>query len=74
MLRRMMGIKRIEKIRNEEIRARAGVTNINETIREERQMVTHVLLERKTGRWSNEKMEDGSKWAGQIERLKLSWR
>ena len=31
----MMGIKRIEKIRDEEIRARAGVANISETIREE---------------------------------------
>ena len=28
----MMGIKRIEKIRNEEIRARAGVGNISEKI------------------------------------------
>ena len=34
MLRWMMGIKRIEKIRTEEIRARAGVANISETIRE----------------------------------------
>ena len=30
-----MGIKRIEKIRNEEIRARAGVANISEEIRED---------------------------------------
>ena len=29
MLRWMMGIKRIEKIRNEEIRSRAGVANIS---------------------------------------------
>ena len=29
-----MGLKRIEKITNEEIRARAGVANISETIRE----------------------------------------
>ena len=29
-----MGIKRIEKISNEEIRARAGVENISEKIRE----------------------------------------
>ena len=34
MLRWMMGIKRIDKIRTEEIRARAGVANISETIRE----------------------------------------
>ena len=40
----MMGIKRIEKIRTEEIRAWAGVANISETIREAR--LRHV--ERKT--------------------------
>ena len=34
MLRWMMGIKRIEKIRTEEIRAKAGVANISEKIRE----------------------------------------
>ena len=38
----MIGIKRIEKIRNEEITARAGVANIGENIREAR------LIERKT--------------------------
>ena len=42
-----MGIKRIEKIRNEEIRARAGVANICEKIREARlRWLGHV--ERKT--------------------------
>ena len=47
MLRWMMGIKRIEKIRNEEIRARAGVANISEKIREVRlRWLSHV--ERKT--------------------------
>ena len=34
MLRWMMGVKRIEKIRNEDIRARAGVVNIREKIRQ----------------------------------------
>ena len=34
MSRWMIGIKRIQKIRNEEIRARAGVANISEKIRE----------------------------------------
>ena len=33
MLRWMMGIKRIEKTRAEEIRAKAGVANISEKIR-----------------------------------------
>ena len=32
MFRRMMGITRNEKIRNEEIRARAGMANISEKI------------------------------------------
>ena len=42
-----MGIKRIEKIRNEEIRAGAGVANISEKIREVRlRWLGHV--ERKT--------------------------
>ena len=39
MLRWMIGIKRIEKVRNEEIRARAGVANISEKIRSQTQMV-----------------------------------
>ena len=34
MLSWMMEIKRIEKIRNEDIRARAGVVNIREKIRQ----------------------------------------
>ena len=33
-LKRIMGIKRIERIRNEEIRARSGVANISGKIRE----------------------------------------
>ena len=35
-LKRIMGIKRIEKIRNEEIRARSGVANISGNLREAR--------------------------------------
>ena len=47
MLRWMTGIKRIEKIRNEEIRARAGVANISEKTRVARlRRLGHV--ERKT--------------------------
>ena len=47
MLRWMMGIKRIEKIRNEEITARARVANISEKIREAKlRWLGHV--ERKT--------------------------
>ncbi len=47
MLRWMTGIKRIEKIRNEEVKARAGVSNISEKIREARlRWLGHV--ERKT--------------------------
>ena len=47
MLRWMMGIKRIEKIGNEEIRARAGVANINARIGEARPKWLG-LVERKT--------------------------
>ena len=36
ILRWMMGIKRIEKIRTEEIRAKSGVANVSEKIREVR--------------------------------------
>ena len=47
MSRWVMGIKRIEKIMNEEIRARAGVANVSMKIREERlRWLGHV--ERKT--------------------------
>ena len=47
MLRWKMGIKRIEKIRIEEIRARVGVVNKGENIREARlRWLRHV--ERKT--------------------------
>ena len=48
MLRRMMGINRIEKIRTGEIRTRAGVANIGENNREARlRWLGHV--ERKAG-------------------------
>ena len=36
MFRWMVAIERIEKIRNEEIKARAGVTNTSEEVRESR--------------------------------------
>ena len=67
ILRQTTGIKRIENIRNEEIRARAGVANISEKIREARlRWLGHVA--RKTEedaavpRCSNENTEDGSGW------------
>ena len=62
MLRWMMGMKRIEKIRTEEIRAMAGVADISENIREPRlRWLEHV--ERKTEEYySNENMQHGSGW------------
>ena len=44
MLRWMMGIKQIEKMRNEDIRVRAGVANISQKIREARlRWLGHVV-------------------------------
>ena len=54
----MTRIKWIDKIRTEEIRARAGVANISETIREAR---LRWLVERKTE-------QDGVTTAWQVER------
>ena len=56
MLRRMMGIKRIEKIRNEEIRVREGAANISEKIGDARQMF-RTCRQKDRGRCSNESME-----------------
>ena len=53
-----MGIKRIEKIRNEEIRTRA---NIRENKRIETEMVS-PRGENDLRSCSNENMEDGSGW------------
>ena len=64
----MMGIKRIEKIRNEEIRARAGVANTSETIREE---MVRPCGEKDRRRCSNENMEVGGH--RKIGRPKLRW-
>ena len=58
MLRWLMGMKMIEKIRNEEIRARVGVANISQRTSETEMIRT--CGEKDRGRWSNEKMEDGS--------------
>ena len=53
------GKKRIEKIRNEEIGARAGVANIRKIREAKMRWLGHV--ERKTeDDCSNENMEDGS--------------
>ena len=59
-----MVVQRIEKIRNEEIRAslaRAGVANISEKIREARLRLLGYV-DRKTTEESNENMDDGSGW------------
>ena len=56
MLRCMMGIKRIEKIRNEEIRTRAGVPNISKKITEVR-LRWLGCVEEGRGRCSNDSME-----------------
>ena len=65
-----MGRTQIEKIRTEEIRARAGVANIGETIREERlRWLGHVCGE-KDRRCSNKSMEDGSVWTPKYRKTK----
>ena len=53
MLKSMMRIKKIEKIRTEEIRAKAGAANISEKIRE--------------ARCSNENMADGWNTETEVE-------
>ena len=61
----MMGIKRIEEIRNEGIRARAGLANMIEKIREAIvRWPGHVerKTEENTCTCSNENMEVGSGW------------
>ena len=73
MSRWTMGIKRIEKIMNGEIRARAGVTNISEKIREARlRWLGHVERNTEEGveirTW---KMEVGGH--RKIGRPKLRW-
>ena len=63
MLRWMMGIKRIEKIGTEVVRARAGVANISENIREARlSWLGHVERKPDEDIFINENMEDGSGW------------
>ena len=63
MLRWTVGIKRIEKIRNEEIRARAGVANISRKIREARlTWLGHVEKKTEDVVMRTWKMEVGSWW------------
>ena len=57
---RMMGIKRIQKFRVEEIRARAGVANISETIRYSDTEMVRTCGENYRGRCGNENMDDES--------------
>ena len=71
MLRWMVGIKRIEKIRNEEIRAMAGVANISQKIRKARLRLLCMWIERLKKMCSNENMEMGEHQ--KIGRPKLRW-
>ena len=58
-----MGIKRIEKIRNEETRAREGVANISEKIRQARlRWLRQVDRKKDREICSNDIMEDASEW------------
>ncbi len=54
----MMGITRIEKIRTDEIRGRAVVANISDTIRRSENDIVRACGEKYGGRCSNENMED----------------
>ena len=55
MWRLKLGVNRIEKIRNAEVRARTGVANIREEMRSETDMV-NTCREKDRGRCRNEKM------------------
>ena len=67
-----MGIKRIEKIRTEDTRARSCVANISETIREAiLGWLGHVVRKTDEDLCSYEKMEAGGH--RNIGRLKLRW-
>ena len=69
-----MGIQTIEKIRNEEIRAIAGVANISEKIREVRQRwLGHVARKTEDVVMRIENKEDGSRGHRKIGRPKLRW-
>ncbi len=62
MLTWVMGIKRIEKIRNEEITARAGVANTREKIKRSDTEMVRPCGEKHRRSSSNENMGDGSGW------------
>ena len=62
MLTWVMGIKRIEKIRNEEITARAGVANTSQKIKRSETELVGPCGEKDRGRCSNENMGDRNGW------------
>ena len=66
ILRWITGLERIEK--SKEIRARTGVANVNEKIREAR-LRWLGLVERKT-KCSNESVEDGNDWTLKGRKIK----
>ena len=70
MLKWMMGIKGIEKIRKEEIRARAGLANLGEKIREVRLMVRPCERVKDKGRCSDDNMDDRNEWTQKDRKTK----
>ena len=66
----MMRINRIEKIRNEEIRARTGVVNMSEKIRETK-LTLLGLVERKTEEQIRRYMGEGSRLTPKCRKIKI---
>ena len=64
----MLGIKGIEKIMPEEIRAKTGVKNKSENIVEA--TLVRTRGGKKRGRCSNQSMEDGSEWTSKDLKIK----
>ena len=60
MLRWMLGIRRVEKIRNEDIRVRVRVLNVREEIREARLFWLGHIERKGKGSGGEESMDTGS--------------